>query len=215
MGRASAAAGLSRPEEDAMTHARRTTSRAEDTRARLLEAAVATFSVKGFHGTTTRDIAEAAGMSPTALYVHHQSKEELLYLISRAGHEAALHVVAAAIDATDDPVGRLRRAVHDFATYHARSHISSRVVNYELSALSQEHYAEIAALRRQIDEKFCAIVDAGIDAGVFDPPDRRVAVAALVSLGVDIARWYRDDGYPPEKIADAYAEMAVRSLSRP
>ena len=59
--------------------------RADATRARLLDAATAAFAEKGFHGTTTRDIATAAGMSSAALYVHHKSKEELLYLISRTG----------------------------------------------------------------------------------------------------------------------------------
>ena len=38
---------------------------------RLLEAAVAAFADRGFHGTTTRDIATAAGLSPAAVYVHH------------------------------------------------------------------------------------------------------------------------------------------------
>ena len=36
-------------------------SRAETTRARLLEAAVAAFSEKGFHGTTTRTGANSPG----------------------------------------------------------------------------------------------------------------------------------------------------------
>ncbi|KAA1427799.1 TetR/AcrR family transcriptional regulator [Nocardioides antri] len=186
--------------------------RADDTRARLLHAAEATFSAKGFHGTTTRDIARAAGISPTALYVHHSSKEELLYLISRTGHEQALQVVRDALRSSEDPVVRLRAMVHDFAMYHARSHVMSRVVNYELAALSGDHLDEILAIRREITEEMRSLVDGGIAAGAFDPPDRRLAVAALISLGVDIARWYRDDGVPPERIADAYAAMAVRFM---
>ena len=53
------------------------TPRGEATRARLVEAAIAAFAEKGFHGTTTRDIAAAAGMTPAALYVHHRSSEDL------------------------------------------------------------------------------------------------------------------------------------------
>ena len=49
-------------------------------RDRLLTAAVAAFGAKGFHATSTRDIARAASLSPAAVYVHHQSKEDLLYL---------------------------------------------------------------------------------------------------------------------------------------
>jgi AcrR family transcriptional regulator len=79
-------------------------SRADATRARLLEAAVIAFAEKGFHGTTTRDIATAAGMSPAALYVHHKSKEELLYLISKDGHQYTLRLIRQRIAPTDRPV---------------------------------------------------------------------------------------------------------------
>jgi AcrR family transcriptional regulator len=188
--------------------------RGDETRARLLAAAVASFSAKGFHGTTTRDIARAADISPTAMYVHHSSKEELLYLISRRGHEEALEVVRGALDKGTDPATQLRAVVHDFAMYHARSHVMSRVVNYELAALSHDHLVEILVLRREITEELRTLVDEGITTGAFDPPDRRLAVAAVMSLGVDIARWYRDDGVPPEKVADAYAEMVLRFMSR-
>ncbi len=49
-------------------------SRADSARVRLREAAIEAFARKGFHGTTTRDISTAAGMSPAALYVHYPSK---------------------------------------------------------------------------------------------------------------------------------------------
>ena len=47
--------------------------RAAATRERLLTAAGIAFSKRGFHATSTRDIAAAAGMSPAAVYVHHES----------------------------------------------------------------------------------------------------------------------------------------------
>jgi AcrR family transcriptional regulator len=93
---------------------------ATDARSRLVAAAVESFASKGFHGTTTRDIASAAGMSPAALYVHHKSKEDLLYLISRAGHEFTLLLVKDAVAGSDDPVEQLLAVVHGSrSTMHA------------------------------------------------------------------------------------------------
>lgn len=66
---------------------------------RLLRAAVESFAERGFHATTTRDIATGAGMSPAALYIHYPSKAALLAEISRAGHAAALALVRAAVAA--------------------------------------------------------------------------------------------------------------------
>lgn len=187
------------------------TSRAEATRSRLIDAAVAAFADKGFHGTTTRDIAAAAGMSPAALYVHHRSKEELLYLISRAGHERTLTLVREGIAAGGGPAEQLRRVVHDFAVAHAERHTESRIVNYELAALTPEHLAEIRAIRQEIDREMRELVESGVAGGDFDTPSPRMAAVALLSLGIDLARWYRDDGaWSPEDIADRYADMALR-----
>ena len=186
-------------------------SRADATRARLLDAAVTAFAERGFHGTTTRDIAAAAGLSPAALYVHHRSKEELLYLISRSGHEHVLTVVREAVASSTDPATALRRVVHDFVVTHARDHTRTRVVNYELAALSPAHLAEIREIRHQIEQAIRQLVEAGVSAGVFETPDPRMAAAALLSLGVDVGRWYRDGGdLVPEYLAARYAEMALR-----
>ncbi|MCD0451579.1 TetR/AcrR family transcriptional regulator [Actinocorallia sp. API 0066] len=185
--------------------------RADATRARLMKAAVTAFAEKGFHGTTTRDIATAAGMSPAALYVHHRSKEELLYLISRSGHESTLRLVEEAIGSSDDPVAALRRVVHDFAVHHARDHTGARIVNYELAALSPEHLAEIRTIRRRIEREIRALVERGVAAGAFHVPNAKIAAVAVLSLGIDIARWYRGTGeWTPEDVAEGYVQIALR-----
>lgn len=185
---------------------------APETRDRLLAAAIEAFSEKGFHGTTTRDISQRAGLSPAAVYVHHASKEELLYLIAKRGHEEALQVVRDGVASADKPLQRLRNLMYAFADYHARTHVRSRVTNYELAALSPEHLAEIQVMRRAIFEAFGELVDGGIASGDFAPPDRRMAVTGLISMCVDISRWFRDDGIPAAEVASAYSEMAVRCV---
>ena len=182
-----------------------------DARARLIAAAVESFAGKGFHGTTTRDIASGAGMSPAALYVHHRSKEELLYLISRSGHERTLDLVREAVATSPDPVDQLLAVVRAFTTHHARSHTTARIVNYELAALTGPHLETIVAIRRAIEQTMRDVVDAGVDSGVFRTSNPQMTALALLSLGIDVARWYRDDGeWEPTEIADYYCEAALR-----
>ena len=184
-----------------------------DARARLLEAAVEAFAAKGFHGTTTRDIASAAGMSPAALYVHHRSKEDLLHLISRGGHDVTLQLVREGVASSNDPVEQLTAVVRAFVVHHARGHTSARVVNYELAALSREHLDEIAGIRRAIEREVRGVVEAGVAHGVFHTCNPRMTALALLSLGIDVARWYRDEGeWSPEDIADHYCELALRMV---
>jgi AcrR family transcriptional regulator len=151
-------------------------------------------------------------MSPAALYVHHKSKEELLYLISKAGHEATLQLVRDAIGSpTGDPDAALRRVVLDFAVSHARGQTSARIVNYELASLTPEHLAEIRQIRHAIDAEIRGLVERGVAGGAFDTPDPSMATVALLSLGIDIGRWYHDGGrWSPQDIAEQYADMALR-----
>lgn len=49
----------------------------EDTRERILEAALKLFSEKGYLGATTKEIAKASGISEVTLFRHFQTKENL------------------------------------------------------------------------------------------------------------------------------------------
>jgi AcrR family transcriptional regulator len=51
--------------------------RSEERRAAIVEAVIPVFAKNGFHGTTTKDLAEAAGVSEALLYRHFPSKESL------------------------------------------------------------------------------------------------------------------------------------------
>ncbi len=190
--------------------------RADQARARLLGAAVAAFAERGFHGTTTRDIAAAAGMSPAALYVHHRSKEELLWVISRAGHERTLAVVdasLAAVGAEATPRERLGLVVEDFVRHHARAHTTARVVNYELGALSSDHRRAIEDLRHTITTRLVAVIEDGVRAGVFACGDVRMTASALLSLGIDLARWYDErGGWGADEIAAHHRALALRMV---
>ena len=186
-------------------------SRTEATRHRLLEAATRAFAERGFHGTKTRDITNAAGTSTAALYVHHKSKEELLFLISKSGHETTLAVMQKGRAASNDPRDQLRTVVKDFVADHARNHRRARIVNYEMAALEPEHLDEIVSLRHRIDVELIDLIASGIKAKVFDIPDPRIAASAILSLGIDLARWFTDDfRLTPEELGEEYAELALR-----
>jgi AcrR family transcriptional regulator len=188
-------------------------TRADRTRARLQAAALSAFAERGFHGTSTRDIAAAAGLSPAAVYVHHSSKEELLYVISRAGHEDTLERVRAAAAASDVPSVQLAAVTRAFAGHHAEVPMSARVVNYQLDALSAEHLGEIRTLRRLVGAEIRDIVDSGVASGEFATPHPQVAAHAILSLGIDVGRWYEATGdWTPDDVGDYYADLALRMV---
>ena len=187
-----------------------------DASRRLLTAAVTAFAERGYHATTTRDISAAAGMSPGALYVHYASKEELLFAICRLGHEAALAGVRASLEGREEPADRVRALVEDFTARHARMHTLVRVAQYELAALAPEHLEVVAELRRVTERVVRDEVQRGVDAGVFTVPDVRLAARAVMSMGIDVARWFSPSGsLTAEALGATYGDLALRMLRAP
>ncbi len=180
---------------------------------RLLLGAVEAFAERGFHATTTRDIAGRAGMSPAALYIHYKTKEELLYQISRVGHERSVRILTEAAEGGGGHTDRLEAAVRAFVCWHAEHHTTARVVQYELSALEPGHYQEIVALRRRTEEILRGILADGVAAGEFAVADLRGTALAVLSLCIDVARWFRTGGRrSPEEIGALYAGLALRMV---
>jgi len=158
-----------------------------------MEAAVDAFADKGYHATSTRDIAARANMSPAGVYVHFASKQDLLFQLCQRGHVLALEVVATARESADTPRAQLVAIVSAFARWHARQFSTARIVQYEFSHLTPEHRTEVLALRKQIDAVVSDVLHAGVASGDFDVPDVAVTTLALQSLTIDVARWYDPD----------------------
>ncbi len=66
-------------------------------RLQIVDAAVRLFIEKGFHKTTTREIAQTAGISIGLLYEYVASKEDVLYLVCEAIHAEVEHGVSEAL----------------------------------------------------------------------------------------------------------------------
>ncbi|TCO44870.1 TetR family transcriptional regulator [Kribbella antiqua] len=178
---------------------------------RLLTGAVDAFAERGYQATTTRDIASRAGMSPAALYVHYPSKERLLFEISLYGHNAALEVLRSA-DGGPSPADRLRGMISAFTAWHAEHHTIARVVQYELAALSPEHLTEVAAIRRAISAQIEQVLADGVQDGSFAVDDLPGTTLAVLSLAIDVARWYTPHRGDPEGLGKLYADLAHRMV---
>lgn len=179
--------------------------------ARILDAATAAFAELGFHGTSTRDIAARAGMSPAAIYVHHRSKEELLYTISLSGHRRVLDAIREASAAGITPTDRLERVARSFGTWHAEGHVRARVVDYEMGALTAAHQEDVAAVRRDIGTVHRSIIEAGVATGEFAVADPSMTSVSIISLGVDIARWYRPEkAWTTAQVVAHYRDTVLR-----
>jgi len=87
------------------------TARAEQTRAAIIEAALALFTERGYEAATMRAIAQRAGVSTGNAYYYFSSKEELIQEFYSRNHEAHMAASRGVLAAETDLAARLHGAV--------------------------------------------------------------------------------------------------------
>lgn len=183
----------------------------------IYEVAADIFHRKGYAATTLQDIAEAVGLLKGSLYYYIDTKEDLLYRISRTIHEGAQSNLAAARSASEAPAERLRTLVegHVMAFGHRLSWI--RVFYTEHNSLSPERRREIMAARRSYERFVDEVIAAGQADGSFCPDlDRRIAASALLTTLNTVYQWYRPGSDAPiDVVAKTYAELLLNGLRCP
>jgi AcrR family transcriptional regulator len=113
--------------------ARRTRPSADETRERILAAALEVFSERGFDGASTRDIAARAGVTQPLLNYHFRGKDELwraavdgVFALLRAAMAARAGALAGA-----DDLATARGLVREFVAFSARHPQLHRIITQE------------------------------------------------------------------------------------
>ena len=159
---------------------------AEDRRQQILDVAVQLFSQKGFRGTTTKEIALAAGVNEAIIFRHFTTKSELYAaIIDCKGEQGRMHEmheqIAEAIAARDD-----QRVFETLAfkmlDFHAQDETPMRVLYYsalEGNELSQMIFRNhIAQTHRTIAD----YIELRIGEGAFRPVDAMTAVRGFLGM---------------------------------
>jgi AcrR family transcriptional regulator len=174
------------------------------------------FHENGYPATSVRDIAKALDMQGASLYAHVASKEDLLWAIvdgaATSFEQAADRAVAETPVA--DAVERLAALVEAHVEVITADPERSSVFVTEWRHLSPERRAAIAARRDAYEGRFRDTIRDGISVGAFRAADPPIAATFILTALNGIATWYRPGGrLSPDRIADHYVELALRSLS--
>ena len=181
---------------------------------RVLLASLDTFAELGYHGTATRDIARRAQVSAGGLYTHYASKQALLEHIIRVTHEAMLQRMNAALDEGGTPTECLRRIVTAHVRFHAKYNTATRVANYELHSLDDPARKEMRGLRDGMEKIVSKVIAQGCKVGEFAVPDQNLVTMYILSLGIDVSRWFRPGHrLTPDELAEEYARLVLHAIA--
>ena len=185
------------------------------TKRRLYETAMELFGRHGYHAVSIRDIAQALGQQPSAIYFHVPSKQELLYelaLIGHRGHYEALR--NSLLEASAEPADQLRVLMRAHVGGHLTYPSMARLTNRELGALTPEQLRVVLDIRMQTEQLFIDVIERGIRLGVFGTRDAFLASKAIGAMGVRLPEWWTPGGpRTREQVIDEYVDIALKIVS--
>jgi AcrR family transcriptional regulator len=180
----------------------------------ILAGALECFSALGFHGTSMRQIAAAAGTGLGNIYNYFGSKSDILLEVLRRASAEQQDVTDKAIASAGKGVReRFAAAVAAFVRFDVEHQAACFVANSELRYLDHEQRHQIVAERDQQQKVFEDLIEEGLAEGVFRTRHPHDACVAILTMCAGVTLWYRADGpLTADDIADRYSRFALAML---
>ncbi len=159
----------------------------EERRSQILDIALGLFAEKGFNGTRTREIADAAGISETLIFQHFESKEDLYNAALRELHSP--HPMRPEVEkqmAEKDDFGVFKTLALHIIRHGRQDRRAIRLSIY--NALEGTHLAEILRHREEMepDTQFLAeYIQQRVDEGAFRDINAKI-MARLFTEAIDM-----------------------------
>lgn len=189
-------------------------TRSDAQRQAILDAACLLFIDKGFGGTNINDIADAVGVTRTALYYYFPSKESMLEALTEEVTEKASRIAGSVSGRDELPADEaLRQLILQHAGLILSHPLQFRVVERSETSLPQPHRKAAQTARRSVLEHFVRVIERGIAAGLFRRGDARVAAFSIIGMCNWCAWWFDAGGdVPAESVAATLADYGLRML---
>jgi TetR/AcrR family transcriptional regulator, cholesterol catabolism regulator len=169
------------------------------------------FYQKGYAQTSTKDIAEAAGILKGSLYAHISSKEDILYAIIQDVHRTFESNMLACEASDADPLGRLRT----FLVGHMRVAMSEleyhQIYTRDWRSLSEDRCRAIRGKRDEYERYLAGLLEKAQKAGqVRADIDSRLLAMSILSALNSVHTWYRADGeFSAATVADTFCSVVL------
>jgi TetR/AcrR family transcriptional regulator, cholesterol catabolism regulator len=192
-------------------------TKADRTRARLIEVAKRLYQEHGSDHVTVRRIAAAAKIEAGSIYYHFRSRDEIMRAVLESGVGGAHDEVMQAIAETgpdSSPLQRLRAALGAHLKYTLREHFSSRLRSIRRlpKRLRERHMQQ----EREYAAVFAKLLREAHKQGLLRD-GYNLSVVRMLVLGALtwVAEWYDPDGpMTPDDVADELMRVVTKGIAK-
>jgi len=188
-------------------------SNGAETLRNLRTAAIQLLSEHGYGAMNLRMLAKKVGVQASSLYNYIDSKQQLFFWNGAETTENLLVEFEQMINAADQPRDRLRKFIACHLGFHIVNRKQASVLQMEMRSLTAKNFQAISKIQRAYTDKVRAILDSGVEAGVFQVEDSEIATFALLQMLTAVTRWYRPQGrLTLEQLVDIYTDLSFGML---
>jgi AcrR family transcriptional regulator len=183
-------------------------------RRRLVAAARALFSRKGFAATTTSEIAERADIGAGTLFLYVQSKEELLVLIFQEDMSRVRDDAFATLPARASLLDEVLHVYAAMSAFHDRDRMLARVFVKEMAFVGGRNRARVLDFMETLFGLSDARIDAAKTRGELAPdvPARTLSQNLFAAFFLGLQQTLGTDVpvASPEQLAELRARLALQ-----
>ncbi|MCL7945484.1 TetR/AcrR family transcriptional regulator [Marinobacter sp. ATCH36] len=154
---------------------------------RIIDSTLRLANFKGFHAMTLRDLCADSGLSMGGLYAYIRNKDDLIHLIQSHGfiitRRTLLHYTGEVRDVRDRLFAAIKAHLYLSELMRAWFYFSYM----EAKSLPTEEKRDAVAIELEIEEIFLAVIEDGIEAGVYRSRNARLVASMIKALLQD---WY-------------------------
>jgi AcrR family transcriptional regulator len=183
------------------------------TRARILDAALSTFSRKGYHDTRLDDIVDVSDTSKGAIYFHFANKERLFLALVDQFADLLERRVLEAIDQKAHGMARVQVALETVLETFGRYRRPAKILLVQAVGLGSVFERK----RTEVNNRFAHLIESYLDEAVAigdigSVDTEIVAFAWMGAIYEIVIRWVTAGEPEPERIMQTLVPLLLRSV---
>ncbi|RDU37461.1 TetR/AcrR family transcriptional regulator [Neobacillus piezotolerans] len=187
-------------------------------RSQMIRGAVALFKQKGFHRTTTREIAKASGFSIGTLYEYIRTKEDVLYLVCDSIYDQVSSKLMKDLNGKGGTLESLKQGIADYFRIIDEMQDEVLVMYQEAKSLSRDALPYVFRKENEMAAMFGKLLSRCTENGELELSEKEIDLIAhdIIVLGQmwGFRRWALKKRFTLEEYIHHQTELLLSGISK-